>query len=165
MRTLVARWTGRRGDAAGRRAGVTIIEVLATAVILGIGLVGVGSMVTYATISHKKSVNYTIAAARAAKELERVREAGYLGATISPALFPEDMYTLQGETVAWFDVDELDNGRGAVIIYQDPEADEINPDTGEPYSNLKRVYVWISWGGNRFLHGSYLGMTMIANRP
>ncbi len=149
----------------GRCAGLTIIEVLATAIILGIGLVGVGSMVTYATISHKRAANYTIAAARASKELERVREAGYLGAAITPALFPEDQYTLEGDELAWFNVDDLENGRGAVIIYQDPEADETNPDTGEPYSNLKRVYVWISWGGNRFLHGTYLAMTMIANRP
>ena len=58
-------------------AGVTILEALATSLILGIGLVGVGSMVTVGVISHRKSVNYTLVAARATQELERVREAGY----------------------------------------------------------------------------------------
>jgi len=150
---------------ARRSAGVTIIEVLATAIILAIGLVGVGSMVTYGVVSHRKSVNYTIAAERATKELERIREAGYLGATISTALFPADEYTIENGTQASFEMADLASGTGVITIADDPAAQATNPATGQPYSNLKRVSVQISWGGNRYLHGSYEAVTLIANRP
>jgi len=141
------------------------MEVLATAIILAIGLVGVGSMVTYGVISHNKSVNYTIAAERATKELERLREAGYLGATMSAALFPADEYTIENATQASFEMPDLSSGTGVITIADDPAAQAINPGTGLPYSNLKRVSVQVSWGGSRYLHGSYEAVTLIANRP
>ncbi len=150
---------------ARRSAGVTIIEVLATAIILGVGLVGVGSMVTYGVTSHHKSVNYTIAAERATKELERIREAGYLGAAIGTALFSADEYTVENATQVSFEIPDLSSGTGVITIADDPAAQAINPATGQPYSNLKRVSVQISWGGNRYLHGSYEAVTLIANRP
>ena len=149
----------------GKRAGVTIIEVLATAVILGIGLVGVGSMVTYGMLSHHKSVNYTVAAARATQELERIREAGYLGATVSTALFPEGHYTIENGSQVSFEMPDLTSGSGVITISEDPEAQAINPSTGLPYANLKRVRVQIFWGGSKYLRGSYEAVTLIANRP
>jgi len=148
-----------------RRAGVTIIEVLAATAILGIGLVGVGSMVTYGVISHRKSVNYTIAAARATQEIERIRDAGYLGAQIGTALFPSPTYTILSATQVAFTVPELRNGQGRITLSEDAEAQAIDPDTGLPYGNLKQVQVQISWGGSRNLQGSYRVATLIANRP
>ena len=156
-------WAG--GPWAFGRAGVTIVEVLATAVILAIGLVGVGSMVTYGVLSHHKSVNYTIAAERATKELERIREAGYLGASASTALFPYGDYTIENGSQVSFPMPDLTSGSGVITISEDSEAQAVNPGTGVPYSNLKRVRVQIFWGGSRYLRGSYEAVTLIANRP
>ncbi len=148
-----------------RQAGVTILEVLAAAAILGIGLVGVGGMVTYGVISHRKSVNYTIAAARATQEIERIRDAGYLGAEVDTSLFPSPTYTIAGANQATFAVADLANGQGTITITDDTEAQAVDPDTGFPYSNLKLLQVSISWGGSRNLRGSYDVATLIANRP
>lgn len=149
----------------GRGAGVTIIEVLATAALLGIGLVGVGAMVTYGVIAHKKSVNYTIAAARASQELERIRQAGYVGAEVNESLFPSPTYTILDSNRAGFSLPELRDGTGTITIIEDPESLATNPDTGLPYLNLKQVQVNISWGGGRTLRGHYHAATLIANRP
>lgn len=142
-----------------------MIEVLVASVILGIGLVGVGSMVTYGVISHRKAVNYTVAAARATQELERVREAGYLGAVVSTELFPEGLYTIVDSTQVQFSVPELDNAVGYVTIQQDAEAQQTNPETGEPYSNLKKIRVQVSWSGPGRGSGTYTATTLVANRP
>lgn len=147
------------------RAGLTILEVLITTAILGIGLVGVGSLVTYGVVSHEKSVNYTIAAARATTELERVREAGYLGAEVGPDLFPSLTYEILSSTEVGFAVPELNDGRGCITIEEDPEALAIDPETERPYANMKQVRVQIYWGGSRHLSGSYSVATLIANRP
>jgi prepilin-type N-terminal cleavage/methylation domain-containing protein len=148
-----------------RRAGFTIIEVLATAVILGVGLVGVGSMVTYATISHQKSVNYTVASDRATQELERIREASYVGAVVGTALFPAGTYTIVNSTTASFTVPDLSHGTGLITLDEDSEAKVINPSTGLPYNNLKKAAVTITWSGGHFMGGSYRAVTLIANRP
>jgi Tfp pilus assembly protein PilV len=148
-----------------RRAGVTIIEVLAAAVILGVGLVGVGSMVTYATISHQKAVNYTIASDRASQELERIREATYTGAVVGTALFPSSDYHIVNGTQVTFAVSDLKNGTGTITLDEDAQAKVNNPSTGLPYSNLKVATVTITWSGGHFQGGSYTAATLIANRP
>lgn len=160
MVTAIRKDAGQR-----RRRGVTIIEVLVASAVLGIGLVGVGSLVTYGVISHRKSVNYTVASARAVKELERVREAGYGAAIVDTTLFPSPEYTILSGTQAQFSVADLEGGFGYVTIEDDAEALETNPDTGQPYSNLKKVTVQVFWSGSRNLSGSYTVSTLIANRP
>ena len=149
----------------GRRAGVTILEVLAAAVILGVGLVGVGSMVTYATVSHQKSVNYTVASDRASQEIERIREAGYVGAVVGTGLFPVSDYTILSGTQVSFAESALKDGLGLITLNEDTEATATNPSTGLPYANLRMATVQISWGGSRFTGGSYTATTLIANRP
>ena len=161
MRGPTENRVGRR-----RRAGVTLIEILAATIILGIGLVGVGSLVTYGVVSHRKAVNYTVAEARAVKELERVRDAKYAGATVSSILFPSSEYTILSSTQARFTISELRNGYGIITIGDDVQALQTNPSTGQPYSNLKKVKVEIYWtGGGQNLGGSYDAATLIANRP
>ncbi len=145
--------------------GVTLIEVLVASVILGIGLVGVGSVVTYGVVSHRKSVNYTVAAERAVREMERIREAGYLGAEVNETLFPATTYTILSSTQVQFAVPELSNGVGYITVDEDSEAEATNPSTGQPYSNLKRVRVELFWTGGGALSGSYSLSTLIANRP
>ncbi len=146
-------------------SGTTILEVLIAAVILGVGLVGVGSMVTYGVISHEKSVNYTVAADRASQELERIREATYTGGVVGTALFPAPDYTILNSTQASFTVPDLKNGAGLITLDEDAEAKAINPGTGLPYSNMKIATVTITWSGGHFQGGSYKAVTLIANRP
>lgn len=157
-----------RHRARGRRwgrAGVTLIELLIASVVIGIGLAGVGSIVTYGVLSHRKAVEYTIAAARATKEIEQVRRAGYLGAVVDESLFPADTYTIISATQVSFAVDELNDGLGYVTVGDDTEAQATDPDTGEPYGNMKQILVQIFWdrpGGRR---DCYSAATLIANRP
>jgi Tfp pilus assembly protein PilE len=151
---------GRNGT-----AGVTIIEVLIAAIVLGVGLVGVGSMVTYGVVSHRKAVGYTVAAARATEELERVREAGYMGAVVGTELFPANAYTILSSTQAQFSVSELSGGLGCVTISDDPEAQATNPETGSPYGNLKQIQVQVFWQGPGHFSGAYSASTLLANRP
>ncbi len=146
-------------------AGITLIEVVAATAIIGIGLVGVGSIVTYAVISHRKAVEHTIASARATQELERVREAGYLGAVVDESLFPADSYETISPSQVSFAADELDGGFGYVTITDDAEAQYINPGTGQPYGNMKHVVVHLFWDRPGDKTMSYSIATLISNRP
>ena len=156
---------GGAGERLRRQAGISLIEVLVAAMILGIGLVAVGGMTTYGVISHRKSANYTIAVARVTEEIERIREAGYLGAQVSTSLFPASRYTIVDSTHVSFTVADLKNGTGTITLDEDNEAKANNPATGQPYLNLKRATVQVSWGGSRNLSGSYRAATLVANRP
>lgn len=161
-------WRQMRGFGRASRiqSGMTIIEVLLATVILGIGLIGVGSMVTYGVISHQKSQNYTVASARATEELERIREATYTGAVIEATLFPSSAgYTIVNSTQVSFPISDLTGGVGLITLADDSEATATNPSTGLPYSNLKRATVAIGWSGSRYLRGAYTATTLIANRP
>jgi prepilin-type N-terminal cleavage/methylation domain-containing protein len=153
------------GGVARRRRGFTLLEVLAATLVLGLGLVGVGSMVTYSVVSHEKSVNYTLAAERASAEVERVREAGYLGAKVTTDLFPAPAYTLASATKVTFTVAELKGGQGSITIDEDAQAKATDPNTGSAYNNMKLVQVAITWTGSRNLSGSYQTATLVANRP
>ncbi len=155
----------RRPPRSSPRAGLTLLEVLAATVIIGVGLVGVGSIVTYGVLSHRKAVEYTIASARATREIERVREAEYLGAEAEASLFPAPDYTIISSSQVSFGVDELKDGVGYITISEDPEAQAINPSTGQPYGNMKQVVVQIFWDRPGSHTGSYSTATLISNRP
>ena len=152
-------------NCARSEAGFTIIEVLVAAIILGIGLVGVSSMVYFGVLSHQKSANYTIAGQKAMQEMERIRDSGYLGALVDATHFPTASYTIVDSSTVHFSVPELTGGQGAITIAEDNEAQQINPATGQPYQNMKRVTITVTWGGSHRLKGSYSLVTLIANRP
>jgi prepilin-type N-terminal cleavage/methylation domain-containing protein len=147
------------------KQGLTLIELLVTAVLLGIGLVGVAGMFTAGVVSSTKASNITVAAHRANLEIERVRDAGYLGAVADVAHFPSPTYTVVSSHRATFTVPELRNGSGYIDIYPDSAAQLTNPATGLPYENLKRLRIVISWGGGHHVAGNYTVVTLIANRP
>lgn len=146
-------------------AGFTLIEVLVAAMILAIGLVGVSSMVYYGVLSHEKSANYTIAAQKASQEMERIRDAGYLGAVVDSLHFPDPKYQIVDSSTVNFSLPELSGGQGTLSITEDTEAQVTNPDTGQPYLNMKQVVVTVSWGGSHRSSGSYSLATLITNRP
>jgi Tfp pilus assembly protein PilV len=148
-----------------RTAGLTLLEVLAATVILAVGLVGVGSMVTYAVVAHNRAACYTIAAERATAEVERIRDAGYNGATVTTTLFPTAEYAILSATQASFTCSDLKGGHGVVTLDTDSAAKVINPNTGLPYSNLKRIDVQIWWQGTRGFSETYSVSTLLANRP
>jgi len=155
----------RPRGARGRRAGMTLIEVLAATLILAIGLVGVSGMVTYSVIAHDKAAGYTIAADRATAEIERIRDAGYNGAAVNTTLFPTDDYTLLSATQASFTCSDLKNGHGVITLDLDAVAKAINPDTGQPWSNLKRIDVQLWWMGRHGVDQTLKVSAMLANRP
>jgi len=146
-------------------AGFTIIEVLVAAMILSIGLVGVSSMIYFGVISHQKSAHYTIAGERAVQEMERIRDAGYLGAVVDTWHFPSSIYQIVDAHTVRFSVADLPSATGTITINEDTEAQAINPDTGQPYENMKRVTVTVAWGGSRRVSGVYNVATLITNRP
>lgn len=153
-----------------RRAGLTLIEVLAAVAILAIGLVGTSSMVTYSVIAHDRAANYTLASERATQEIERIRDAGYNGAVVGPDLFPSPDYTILSATQVAFsfsteDRPRLPSGRGVITLEMDPEALANNPNTGAPYSNLKRLTVQIWWRGHGGTEQTATYTTLLANRP
>jgi prepilin-type N-terminal cleavage/methylation domain-containing protein len=148
-----------------RKGGFTLIEVLVAAMVLGIGLVGVSSMVYYGVLSHQKSANYTIAGQKAMQEMERIRDAGYLGAVVDYAHFPSPNYQIVDASTARFSVPELTGSQGTITINEDNEAQAVNPGTGAPYLNMKQVSVTVSWGGSQRLSGAYNLVTLISNRP
>lgn len=154
----------RRGRARAC-TGFTLIEVLVAAMLLAIGLVGVSSMVYYGVLSHQKSANYTIAAQKAMQEIERIRDGGYLGATVEPTRFPSPTYQIVDSSTVRFGVAELSAGQGAITVAEDSEAMATNPNTGQPYLNMKQVNVSITWGGSSKSSGSYSLATLISNRP
>ncbi len=72
------RTTTRMGTAARRRAerGVTFIEVIATMVVLVIGLLGAGLMVSTTAKQNRRTLTQTHALLIAEQELERIRSIG-----------------------------------------------------------------------------------------
>ena len=145
--------------------GFTLIEVMVAAMILGIGLVGVSSMVYYGVLSHQKSAHYTIAGQKAMQEMERIRDGGYLGAVVDYSRFPYPNSYIVGSDTVRFQVSDLPNGQGTITIGEDNEAQVNNPSTGAPYLNMKRVQIAVTWGGGHRASGAYNLVTLVSNRP
>lgn len=141
------------------------MELLMAALLLGIGLTGAAGMFTAGLISNRKAAYITAAAHRSAQEIERLRNAGFLGAVVDYTQFPYPDYHIVSPTQVGFTVSELPQGTGNIYVDLDTEAQAINPDTGLQFDNLKQVRVVITWGGARSVRGSYSITTFLANRP
>jgi len=148
---------GRCRGRPSSRAGVTLPEMLVVVVILAIAFVGVSGMFVGGYVSARKASNYTIAANRAVQEIERLRDAGFLGAVVDYQHFPSPKYHIASSTQVVFSVPDLKNGQGTITVALDPEAQSLD--------NLKRVNVTIVWGGGKQLSGRYSITTLVANRP
>jgi prepilin-type N-terminal cleavage/methylation domain-containing protein len=126
-----------------RRCGVSLIELMVTIVILGLGIASVAVMFLYAYRS-QLNAHYTILATAAANEvLEEMRSAGYNN--LDSELF-----------ASTFTVDDVPRGMGTITMEQFPTATS---------TNMKRVTVEVSWQGGRTIHGITRASTLVATRP
>jgi len=128
---------------ARRRAGLTLIELLVTATLLGIGLSAVSIMFIYAYQAQVHSHYVTAATDVARRYIEEMKAAGYNG--INETLFPPT-----------FEVPELPGGIGT-ISYE--------PYPTEASTSQYKAEVTVTWDGARGIAGSVTLTTVIALRP
>jgi len=147
------------------KRGLSLVELLVTALLLGIGLAGIAGMFTVGVISNRKAANITAAANRANQEMERLKDGGFFNAVIDYDHYPYPDYTIISSTRVQFSVDELQNGIGYIDLDLDPEAEVIDPNTSLQVGNLKQATITITWGGGKRVQGSYTITSLIANRP
>jgi len=123
------------------RRGVTLIELMVTIVLLGVGLVGVSSMfiVGYKNQTHAHFTS--VAADVANRKVERLRSAGLN--SIDNVTFPSP-----------FAVPELPSGQGTIIWepYPDPTS-----------SNQLLATVSITWGGGKGIEGRVDVCAVVSN--
>ncbi len=126
-----------------RRCGFSLIELMVTIVILGVGIAGVAAMFLYGYRA-QLNAHYTILATAAANEvLEEMRSAGYNN--VDSEHFPSA-----------FTVADVPRGVGTIAWEQFPAPTS---------TNMKRVTVEVSWQGGRTIHGVTRASTLIALRP
>ncbi len=124
----------------GRR-GVSLIEMMVTVILLGIGLVGVSSMfvVGYRTQLHAHFAS--VATDIAARRVEQMKAAGFNG--IDGLTFPPS-----------FAVSEIPSGNGSITYapYPDPSSE-----------NQYLVQVVVTWGGGPGIGGRVVLSSVISN--
>jgi prepilin-type N-terminal cleavage/methylation domain-containing protein len=125
----------------GGRKGISLIELMVTIVLLGIGLVGVSSMfvVGYRTQLHAHFAS--VATDLAARKLEQMKSAGYNG--ISETTFAPE-----------FAVPELPSGSGTIAYAPYPESTS---------TNQYLVQVVVTWGGGPGAAGRVVLSSVISN--
>ena len=147
----------------GRR-GFSLIELLATVMILSLGLVSVSTLFIGGTISTAKAKRISAATNRAQQEMERLRSAGFSGCIVDTDVFP----AASGYTIVQQN-DDL-TGRVAFTPSGLPSAtgyiDIGFYDSGAGiYPNLKTVVITVTWSGGKPAQGQVKLQTYIANHP
>ena len=124
----------------GRR-GVSLIELMVTIILLGIGLVGVSSMfvVGYRTQHHAHFAS--VATDIGARKVEQMKATGFNG--IDSLSFPPE-----------FTVSEIPSGSGSITYapYPDPSS-----------TNQYLVQVVVNWGGGPGVAGRVVLSSVISN--
>ncbi|MGQ9729806.1 MAG: type IV pilus modification PilV family protein [Candidatus Zipacnadales bacterium] len=124
-----------------RPKGLTLIELMVTISLLGIGLIGVASMFVYGYRTQLQAHFASVATDIAAKKLERVRAVGFNG--ISTENFPPT-----------FAVAELPSGSGTLSFEPYPNASA---------ANQYLVTVVIEWGGGPGVAGNVTLVSLVSN--
>jgi type IV pilus assembly protein PilV len=126
---------------ARKMGGFSLIECLVAIVILGIGVVGVAGMFTYASVSEKKASFMAKAREVADDAIEDVRVNGYAGFS----------GTSGSRTIA---TPGLPRSTGVIAWQPYPSA---GSDTG-----LKLVAININWHWSRATSGKYRAVTLVS---
>ena len=147
-----------------KRGGFSLIELLATMVIISLAMVSVSTLFIGGTISVAKAKRITAATNRAQQEMERLRSAGFAGCLIDPDVFPSASgYTIVQQYSdltgrVGFTPSDLPGATGYIdISYYDSGAGI--------YPNLKTVAITITWTGGKPTRGQVQLQTFIANHP
>lgn len=122
-------------------AGFSLIECLVAIVILGIGVVGVAGMFTYASVSERKAAFMAKARELGDGVLEDVRVNGYAGFS---AVSGSQAIATPG----------LPRSSGVIAWQPYP--------TGSSESGLKLVAVNINWQWSKATSGSYRATTLVS---
>ena len=135
----------RRGFAryrrtAGGRKGISLIELMVTVVLLGIGLVGVSSMFVLGYRTQLHSHFASVATDLASRKIEQMKSAGFNG--IDEVRFPPE-----------FAVSEIPSGSGTVAFAPYPEAGS---------RNQYLVQVVVNWGGGPGIAGRVVLSSVIS---
>lgn len=128
-----------------RRRGFTIVELLVSLVILGVGLIGLLQLYMAATVTYQKGRCLSLATGRVQQELEKVHHLGYTGLMTNPLIhntrYPASEYTaLTGARGVQFDMAALPNGHGTITI------GDLMED-GAAVPNIAVVTLEITWDG------------------
>jgi hypothetical protein len=157
-----------------KRHGITMAEVLAALLILGIGIVGVAQMYVASMITYKKSLTVAIATERAQKELELISKIPYtkiISGHVSSYYVPHSDY-LNFQSVSY-----SENGNiGYKWSYCTPQS-ELPHDNGINRSNViikalqfngnKNIYkvvININWQGYRGVDQNITLTSLLANK-
>jgi type IV pilus assembly protein PilV len=124
-----------------RRRGVTLIELMVTIVLLGIGLVGVSSMFIIGYRNQTHAHFTSVASDIANRKLERMRSAGYN--SINDTTFPSP-----------FAIPDLPSGQGTIVWqpYPDPTS-----------TNQLLATIRVNWGGGNGIEGGVELCAVISN--
>ena len=124
-------------------AGFSLIECLVAILILGIGVVGVAGMFTYASVSEKKASFMAKAREVADNTLESVRVDGYAGLSGSAG----------SRSIA---TPGLPRATGVIAWQSYP--------TGSGENGLKLVAVNINWQWSKATSGKYRAATLVSEQ-
>ncbi|MHB9025138.1 MAG: type II secretion system protein [Armatimonadota bacterium] len=173
-RTTIIRNTGeslpaRPGQALdaprpARRSGFSLVELLVSVVILGIGLVALIQLYMGALWSYQKGRYLSLATQRAQLEYEKVQNLGFYGLDNGPTDFTY-LRTQSGGEYTWltaspgvsFTVNSLPNGRGTVTWQHFP----VN---GAGSANMLKVDIRILWDGSQKSQSDVRIVTLLANK-
>lgn len=144
--------------------GFSLIELLASVVILGLALTAISVLFVGGIVSNQKALRISRATYLAQLEMERLRSAGYAGAVVDPLFFPSAKgYSIlqQNENLTGtvgFTVTDLPQGQGTIDI------DYFHAPTGY-YPNLKTITATVTWQGGKPTRGRVVVQSLLANRP
>ncbi|MHB9130065.1 MAG: type IV pilus modification PilV family protein [Armatimonadota bacterium] len=140
--------------------GLTIVELLASIAILGIGLVALSQLYLAAMFTYQRSYYMSVATQRAQYEYEKVQNLGFYALANGPSAesyMPGEYTVLSPGPGVSFNVDQLPKGRGTVTWSRFPANTQGN-------ANQLRVVITVGWTGMKQAASDVQIISLIANK-